>query len=467
MTDPGREPSRIYRWGVARALPRVRHLLDPEEEVQAAAILQRGLKPLRAFVLMGVGAAIFTPALTSPELLVPDAVRWYVGIPIFVAGALLNAIPGQALLVLTAGTAYVISRPALPGMRPRRLGMAPADTLELDLERGIATVAGQRLWALPFNRSSLRALTAGGPGSPPPAQAPRGAARRWGARLAALIGLLIVLGVVLDALIETDAEEIERVILEYNNGVARGDGEAACAALTRRARAEVVVDATAALFRPVEPPTCRRAVESVADQSRDAVSVPEVGEVPVVGIEVEGDRATARVGLPFAFQPIPMIRTGEGWRRVTIRTAAVVRDAPADDPPSATDFAVRAEGLCRNGRLRYVPPAARLVALPDPVAEPDVARPVADLLEEISSGDRMLAAELSLLTPPPGMRADVQRIVGTLRTVADVRDAYAAALVAGRPEAITRVGRSVEQARTRTLAAARDAGLERTLGSCL
>ncbi len=292
MTDHGRRPNRIYRWGLARALARVAHLLDPDEEVEAAAILQRGRKPLRAFVLMGVGAAIFTPALTSPELLAPDAIRWYVGVPIFVAGALLNAIPGQALLILTAGTAYVISRPALPGMRPRRLGAAPADTLELDPEHGIATVAGQRLWALPFNRSSLRVLAAAGPG-PTPADAdptPR-TLRRRGVQIAGVIGVAIAIGLALDAAIETDAEEIERVILEYNNGVAGGDGEAACAALTRRAREEVVVDATAALFRPVEPPTCPRAVESVADQSRDAVSVPEVGEVPVVGIEVEGDRA--------------------------------------------------------------------------------------------------------------------------------------------------------------------------------
>lgn len=73
-----------YERTLGRAVSRASHLLEPDEEVEAAAIVQRGLKPLYMVVLMSLGGGLFFPGLTSPEsLVVPDAVRWYVGLPLF------------------------------------------------------------------------------------------------------------------------------------------------------------------------------------------------------------------------------------------------------------------------------------------------------------------------------------------------------------------------------------------------
>ncbi len=460
MTERRSPRTGAYERARARAVARARDLVDAEEQVEAAAILQRGLRPRYALVLMSLGAGLFVPGLTSPESLVPDAVRWFVALPLFVAGALAMAIPGQALLILTAGTAYVVSRPPLPGLRARLIADCPASVLEVDLERGLVTLAERRLWALAGQASSLRPL-AGAVGDPSPA--PR--RRRWW--LIGVAGAAIVAALVADAAIETDAEEIERVIAQYNDDLVRGRGEEACAALTARARAELVEEATARLAQPLEPPTCREGVEAVADRLSDSVRDRQARTPAILDVEVEGDRASAQVGASFAYQRIPLARDTGGWKLATVQAVAVVNDAPADDPPSPADFAARVEAQCKNSVRRFVPAAARLVASPDPTTDRQAAEPVAGLLGELSGADRILADDLSSLTPPADAQDELRRVVEGLRNVARVRDRLAEAITAGGASAVEQAGDSAGNAQRSYRDAAVDANLEIALGDCL
>lgn len=469
MTDRGARPGGLYERVLGRAVSRARFLLEPEEEIEASAIVQRGVKPRYALVLIGLGAGLLAPALTSSDDLIPDAVRWYLGLPLLVAGMLLMAIPGQALLLLTAGTAYLVSRPPLPWLRPRLLADAPARALEVDLERGCATVAGHRLWAPGGRASLLRDLAIAAHGSVP-AHAATGrllAFRRRGALVAAVLGAAVVVALVLDAAIETDGEEIERVLNEYNDGLERGRGEEACGALTARAGRELVREATARLARAIEPPTCRRAVESLSDGLPAGGPNRRRGPPNILETEIEGDRASVRVGASFAYERIPFSRERDGWKLATVQAPAVVDDTPTDDPPTSADFAVRVEGTCQNSARDFVPAAARLVATPDPSADPRAAQPVAGLLRELSRVDEALADALSSLTPASATEDEVRRTIEALRRFAGARGDLADAVEAGDSDATAQAFRLVGRAQQTYRSAVSEAGLEIALGDCV
>lgn len=467
MTDGGVRAGGPYERALARVVSDARYLLEAGEAVEAAAIVQRGIKPRYALLAMALGAGLFASGLSSPDSPVPDAVSGFVALPLFVAGALLMAIPGQALLLLTAGTAFVVSRPPLPWLRPRLLVDAPARALAVDLERGLATVAGHRLWALAGRTSTLRELAAGSSGGAPgPATSMPVRLHRRGALLAGLLGGAIVATLVLTAFIESDAEEIERVITEYNGDLFRGRGEEACSALTPEAQRELIEEATAKLGRLPKPRTCPTAVEIGAERLNEARRDREPGSPNILEIEVEGARASVRVGAAFAYERLPMTREPSGWKQASVRAAAVVRDAPPDDPPSLVDFAARVEGTCRNVARIAVPVSARLVTSPAPSTSSD-ARALADLFEELARADQELARDLASLTPPRGGKEDVQLILDALRRFGDAREELAETLTAGASDGSGRSAESATRARESYGTAAREAGLEQALGDCL
>lgn len=471
MSDPAPRRSWSER-GLDRAVARATPFLSPGEEPQAAAILQRGLKPLVALVAMGLGAGLFVPGLTSPDSLIPDPVRWYVGLPLYLLGALALAVPGQALVVLSAGTAYVISRRPLPGMAERLLADAPLATIEIDLERGVATVGGHRLWALVWRSSSLHALAAaaGRPGpaqSSPEARPTRKRRRRSMLALAALaaVAAMIAVGLVLDAAIETDAEAIERVLTDYRAGLFDGSGETVCLALEERARDELVEEAAARLTE--QPSSCQRAVELGAERLPEAVRARGAAPPAILDIDVRGDEATAKVGAPFAFHRIPLSRRAGRWRVATLRAPAFVRDAPQDDPPTAAEFAARAELVCFNNARGFLPAAARLALAPPPSAGPGAARTFARALSELSGFDRSLARDLSALTPPAGAGEQVERVAAALRAYADAREELADVAARQDPATIERAAGALVRRRQALQAAAQEAGLVSPLANCL
>lgn len=468
MSNPARRRSWRERL-LERAVARATRFLAPGEQPQAAAILQRGLKPFFAFLTMGVGAGLFVPALTSPDSSIPDPLHWYIGLPLYLLGVLALAIPGQALVVLTGGTAYVISRRPFPGVRERLLTDAPLDTVEIDLERGVATVAGHRLWRLVGRSSSLHGLAAaaGRPGPTPGVAGarPKRRRRRRGAWALAAVGAVIAVGLVLDAVIETDAEAIERVLTGYRSDLFDGRGDATCAALGERARAELVEEATA---RQTErPPNCERAVERGAELLPEAIRARGPTPPAILDIDVREEEATAKIGAPFAFQRIPLSREAGRWRLATLRAPAFVRDAAEEDLPTAADFAARAELVCFNNSRGFLPVAARFALAPPPSEGPAAARTIARALVQLSDFDRSLARNLSALTPPAGAGEQVERVAETLRTYADAREALAAVATRRDPATIEREAAALARPKQAVQTAAQDAGLAPALADCV
>lgn len=253
--------------------------------------------------------------------------RLFVGLPLFVAGTAWMAWAGQAVVILTAAAAYVVSSASLPGREPRLLASAPLAEVRIDAKRGVCGVGSERLWPLPLRPAPLRELARLVPGATEPAAAPasRGRRRRWLIVLGVVVGLLVVL-VVIGAVTETDEEKIEETILGYNEALVDGDGEALCARLTNRAREQVVEATTAAVGAPPDPPDCATAVEAVHERNRGVVR--RVGPEVILEIEVQGEHAIARAGAPFAYQALPLLAEDGEWRLADLREPWVIRDAP-------------------------------------------------------------------------------------------------------------------------------------------
>ena len=452
-------PQGLYRRQLARALERARPLLEPGEEVRGAGLAQRRVSPIYPLLMMGVGAGIFVPGISSPDAALPEAVRLYVGLPLFAAGTALMAWAGQAVVIVTDAAAYVVASASFPGQAPHLVARAPLTDVRVDPERGVSGVGSERLWPLPFRRGSLRDLARLVP------EAPRLSAegtarprrRRWLIALAAVIGLFGVL-VVIGALTETDEEKIEQAVVSYNEALVGGDGEAACAQLTARAREQVVEAATSSLGVPPDPPDCATAVEAV--HGRAGGAAPRVNPEVVTEVEVQGDRATARSGAPFAYQLLPLVAEEGDWRLANLRAPWVIRDAPASDPPDASEFAARAHAVCADVSYRAIPVSARVLSGParsgDPVGP----------LRTLARLDRKVADGLADLTPPAGGRPDLTPALQAWREIAAVREGLADAFEANDDGEVERWSRRFEPARRELRRAVGDAGLTGPLSPC-
>jgi hypothetical protein len=450
-------PGGLYDRRLERAVTRARPLLEPDEEVRGAAVAQRRVRPLYPLLMIGLGGGIFVPGITAPDSALPEAVRLFVGLPLFVAGIALMAWAGQAVVLVTGGAVYVVSAAAFPGQPPRLLAGVPLTQAEVDPARGVAAVGSERLWALPFRRRSFLELAALLPGGRAAVQEPP-RHRRWLIGVAAGLGILLAVLVVIGAVTETDEEQIEETVVAYNKALVEGDGESACERLTARARRQVVEAATSAVGMPPDPPECVAAVESVFENAGGAV--PEVSSNVVLDVEVRDERATAKAGAPFAHQTLPLVKEDGDWRLADLRRPWTMRDAPASDPPEPVEFAVRAQAVCANVARLAIPVSARLVRAADPQGDP------AGQLHQLARLDRQLAERLAGLTPPAGDAIDLGPILAGLREVADVREGVADAFESGDEREVRRLSSRFEPARRRLVESVRQAGLANALAVC-
>lgn len=447
----------LYDRQVERAVERARPLLEPDEEVRGAALAQRRVRPLYPLLMLGLGAGIFFPGITAPDSALPEAVRLFVGLPLFLAGAVLMAWAGQAVVILTGGAVYVVSTAAFPGQAPRLLADVPLTQVELDPARGVAAVGSERLWPLPFRPRSLVELAALLPGGRAAVQEPPRRRRRWLIGVAAGLGILLAVLVVIGAVTETDEEQIEETVAAYNEGLAEGDGQAACSQLTARARRQVVEAATSAVGMPPDPPECAAALEAVFENAGGAV--PEGGSNVLLDVEVRDERATAKAGAPFAHQTLPLVKEDGEWRLADLRRPWTMRDAPASDPPEPVEFAVRAQAVCANVSRLAIPVSARLVSAADTRGDP------AGQLRQLARLDEKLADRLAGLTPPTE-GIELEPILDALREIADVRDGVADAFESGDDREVRRLSSRFEPARRRLVEAVRQAGLATALAVC-
>jgi hypothetical protein len=448
----------FYDRQVERAVARARPLLEPDEEVRGAAPAGRRVRPLYPLLMIGLGAGIFVPGITAPDSALPEAVRLFAGLPLFVAGIALMTWAGQALVIVTGGAVYVVASAVLPGRPPRLVASAPLAKVEVDGTRGVAAVGSERLWPLPFRRRSLLALAALLPGGPPvTGEPPRRRRRLIG--IAAGLGILLAVLAVIGAVTETDEEQIEEAVAAYNEGLTEGDGETACAQLTARARRQVVEAATSALGMPPEPPDCAAAVRAVVENAGGRVQ--EVNSNALLDVEVRDGLATAKAGAPFAHQTLPLVAEDGEWRLADLRRPWTVRDAPASDPPEPVEFAVRAQAVCANVARLAIPVSARLVAGADPQAGVQAGQ-----LRQLARLDAELADRLAGLTLPAGGTVDLEPTLEALREVAELRGGVADAFESGDERELQRLSSEFEPARRRLVEAVRQAGLANALAVC-
>jgi hypothetical protein len=426
--------------------------------VRGAALAQRRVRPLYPLLMIGLGAGIFVPGITSPDNALPEAVRLYVGLPLFVAGIALMAWAGQAVVLVTGGAVYVVSAAAFPGQAPRLLASAPLTQVDLDPARGVAAVGSERLWPLPFRRRSLLELAALLPDGRASVQEPPRRRRRWLIGVAAGLGILFAVLVVIGAVTETDEEQIEETVAGYNRALAEGEGESACERLTARARRQVVEAATSAVGTPPDPPQCAAAVEAVFENAGGAV--PDANPNVLLDVEVRDERATAKAGAPFAYQTLPLVKEDGGWRLADLRRPWTMRDAPASDPPEPVEFAVRAQAVCANVSRLAIPVSARLVSAADPQGDP------AGQLRQLARLDEELAERLAGLTPPAGDAIDLEPILDALREIADLREGVADAFESRDDREVRRLVSRFEPARRKLVEAVRQAGLANALAVC-
>ena len=439
---------------------RLRPLIGPTEHVRAAASLYRRIRPLYPLLVMSLGVTIAPSLLGSDDSGIPQVVGLAVGVPLAVLGLGVLSYTGPVIVAVSGGAVY-IARPN----GSRLLVDAPLSALTVDLQRGCVDVGKERLWPAPGQRSSLHQLAkaaevpdAGSATVVP--EAPGGRKKRrimmWAAAaLAALIAGLAIIGVV----VESDEDAIEARLAEYGASVRAGEGDEACAQLTPAASAELLETAAAFSLGSSPPATCVAAVATLAPQTR--ASGPS-GNPPVLEVETDGDRAVAQVGAPFAYQRIPFERDGDEWRIASTLGPAVLRDAPADEPPSALDYGVRLQALCANNLRRYVPLGLRLGRSTD---RGRLTAGSVDSLRSLGRQDRLLADELLSLTPARGARTEL--VADALRDFAGARDRLAVAVASGDQDAAARASEATGRAQQAVVAAATEAGLTRFLGGCI
>jgi hypothetical protein len=222
----------------------------------------------------------------------------------------------------------------------------------------------------------------------------------------------------------------------------------------------VVEASTSALGRPPEPPECAAGVETVHE--RFGAVGQRFDPEAVLGVETEGDRATVRLGAPFAYQTVPLVAVDGEWRLADLYRPWTVRDAPASDPPEPPEFALRAQAVCGNVSRRATPVSARVLSAANPQPS-ELAGP----LRSLARLDRELADRLAGLTPPAGAAPKLEPVIGWVRRVAGAREDLAAALEAGHERKARRLDARFDPYRGRLTAAVRAAGLGPALRACL
>ena len=453
-----RQQRRERRLG--RVARRLEPLIGAGEHVRTFVPLYRRVRPLYPLLVMSLGVAIAPSVLGSDESAVPEWVRLAVGVPMIMVGLGVLSLTGPVILALSEGTVYIARRNG-----SRLIADAPLSALRVDLHRGRVEVGKERLWPPPGRRSSLRQLADAAEAVHPggaavvPETGDRRTRRRIVARIAAIVAVLLGALVVIGIVAESDEDAIEERIAAYGTSVRAGRAAEACEQLTARARAELVETATAFSIGSSPAATCAEAVETLAP--RAGASGPS-GSPPVLGVRIAGDRAVARVGAPFAYQRIPLERDGGEWRIGSTRAPAVLRDAPADEPPSTVEYGVRLQAICLNNLRRYVPVGLRLV---DSTEGGRLTAASVGLLRTLGRQDRALADELLSLTPAPGAR--IELVADALRDFARGRDRLASGVAGRDREAAARASEATGRAQQAVPAAAAEAGLERFLGGCL
>lgn len=90
----------------------------------------------------------------------------------------------------------------------------------------------------------------------------------------------------------TDEEAITASVDSYYDGFGAGDGEAACAQLTDKAKEEIAGGLGGGI-PSIDDATCASTIESVAELAAESDVGPPRGEV--TSVEVDGDSATAHL----------------------------------------------------------------------------------------------------------------------------------------------------------------------------